>query len=64
MIWLANSRTICFLLDEISRLEKELKNLIVDAGNKVGVEVEKVKLIYHTKLQEANTETQRLQLVE
>ncbi|XP_050538213.1 uncharacterized protein LOC126903775 [Daktulosphaira vitifoliae] len=45
-------------LDEVNRLEEELKRLVVDAG----IEVNKVKLIYDTKFQEVIKETQRLQM--
>ncbi|XP_050544028.1 structural maintenance of chromosomes protein 2-like isoform X2 [Daktulosphaira vitifoliae] len=48
--------------DEVNRLEEELKRLVVDAGNKISIEIEKVKLIYDTKFQEVKIETQRLQM--
>ncbi|XP_025413374.1 sporulation-specific protein 15-like isoform X2 [Sipha flava] len=46
--------------EQISKLENELKNLIQEAGKKVKLEIENVKIIYKNKLREANAEIEIL----
>lgn len=50
-------------LEEITRLENELKNLVQESGTKVSLEVEKIKTMYKDRLREANVEIESLQTV-
>jgi len=60
---LINDFYFIFILDEIVRLENELRNLIQESGTKVNLEVEKVKTMYKDKLREANVEIEFLRTV-
>lgn len=50
-------------LEQISRLENKLKNLIQETEKKVRLEVENVKTTYKNKLREANVEIEALRSV-
>jgi len=48
------------IVEEIVRLENELKNLIQEAGAKVNSEVNEVKTMYKDKLRDANVQIEVL----
>jgi hypothetical protein len=61
---LTNNFLRTYILEQISKLENELKNLIQEAGKKVKLEIENVKIIYKNKLREANAEIEILRTVD